>query len=604
MKESHIRQVFTNYLQSQETQTAILLNGKWGCGKTYFWHNDLSEIAEKCGIKPIYISLNGLNNIENLENNFLINFLPVIGNSKFLKTIGKLVHNFANAATKLILKSKLDDLFKNIKFENVNFSKYIICYDDLERCQIDIKSIFGFINYYVEHKSLKTIIITDETKIDNGEANNYNKIKEKIIERVLNYEPDFNSLYFSLIKKYQPTEFYNFLDKNVSFITDIFISNEQTNLRNFKFILECLKEIFHSCEPSKIDKVNKELILFTTLISFEFKKGNLVTSNYNDDRGLSDLSFVYFNLTKPKENDNKEEVLSYAEQFVKSYLSKGTVNYHFYWSIYKYILTGFLNKDALLNEINSRIPEELPIEYQAYNKLIDYKFRGLDNEDFGELVNEVLKFAENGNYEIYNYVHISRFFTFFIDNGLVNIPKNEFNKIIENGLKKSKEKNRIDEWTMENIMHFEGENIEEKKIMAEVKKIHNELKENSLKKKAVAFIDALDSSPDILVKHFKEHEVSSSIFFHMDVELLFNKIISSKNKNLLDFNELLKHRYKAVNIGEFLFQDYNNLLDLQNKIDTYLETQTNIGQPKKFQLETLSMYLTDICNHLKKTQKP
>jgi hypothetical protein len=176
--------------------------------------------------------------------------------------------------------------------------------------------------------------------------------------------------------------------------------------------------------------------------------------------------------------------------------------------------------------------------------------------------------------------------------------------IIENGLKKSKEKNRTDEWTMENIMHFEGENNEEKEIIAKVKKIHNELKEDSLKKKAMAFIDALDSSPDILVKNFEELKISISIFFYIDVESLFNKIISVKNKNLLDFNELLKHRYRAVNIGEFLFQDYNNLLVLQNKIAAYLKTQTNIGQPKKFQLETLSIYLTDICAHLKKTKKP
>ncbi|MFM7717389.1 MAG: P-loop NTPase fold protein, partial [Microcystis sp.] len=37
-----IKTIFTEYLKKENTQYAILLNGAWGSGKTYFWKNELS----------------------------------------------------------------------------------------------------------------------------------------------------------------------------------------------------------------------------------------------------------------------------------------------------------------------------------------------------------------------------------------------------------------------------------------------------------------------------------------------------------------------------------------------------------------------------------
>ena len=37
MTTKYIEQIFTDYIKAKGTQHAILLNGSWGCGKTYFW---------------------------------------------------------------------------------------------------------------------------------------------------------------------------------------------------------------------------------------------------------------------------------------------------------------------------------------------------------------------------------------------------------------------------------------------------------------------------------------------------------------------------------------------------------------------------------------
>lgn len=40
-----------NYIESDKTSYAILLNGKWGSGKTYFWKNVLKKEIKDRGKK-------------------------------------------------------------------------------------------------------------------------------------------------------------------------------------------------------------------------------------------------------------------------------------------------------------------------------------------------------------------------------------------------------------------------------------------------------------------------------------------------------------------------------------------------------------------------
>src|SRR5690606_17074230 len=141
----------------------ILLNGSWGCGKTYFWKYKLESIAIENQFKTIYISLNGISKKENLDQLLFLRLLPIIGiqeNNTF-KNVTTFIKNIVNKLSNNLLL----DIFKGISVDSFNFSNHVICFDDLERCQMPIKEVLGFINNFVEHKSLKTIILADETNI-------------------------------------------------------------------------------------------------------------------------------------------------------------------------------------------------------------------------------------------------------------------------------------------------------------------------------------------------------------------------------------------------------------------------------------------------------
>src|ERR1035437_1132488 len=247
MTPENIESVFTEYLKTPNTQYAILINGTWGCGKTYFWKYKLNKIAGNVGFESLYLSLNGISKIETLEYQIFIRLIPYIKKqeNKVFKNSLSVITNVLNGISKKLTQQTISEIFKDVDLEAFNFSKKIICFDDLERCQIPMKEVLGFINNYVEHKNLKTIILADETNIDPNQEG-YSNIKEKVIGRILNFELDISSTLPLLLKKYKLTNstFFDFLINRQTYIVDILKEYEQVNLRIICFYLDVLEKLF------------------------------------------------------------------------------------------------------------------------------------------------------------------------------------------------------------------------------------------------------------------------------------------------------------------------------------------------------------------------
>ncbi|ODS80766.1 MAG: hypothetical protein BGO42_04680 [Flavobacterium sp. 40-81] len=149
MTADHIQDIFNDYLKAENTQYAIMINGSWGSGKTHFWKEKLDPLVLCKKLKPIYISLNGISRIEGLEYQMLLGLTPYLSNSenKVIKSSTKFIGNAANAVTKFFTRSSsFSDIFKGMVIDNLNYSGKIICFDDLERYQIPIEEVLGFIN--------------------------------------------------------------------------------------------------------------------------------------------------------------------------------------------------------------------------------------------------------------------------------------------------------------------------------------------------------------------------------------------------------------------------------------------------------------------------
>lgn len=163
---------------------AVMIDGTWGCGKTYFvlktLKTKLKEHEEKKaksikGYKKrnvIYISLYGVKSTEDISKKICIE--AYLGKAdkfgKVLKRGVDVVSSLVPIALEVAkpftgnAELKPDDIGGVIEsFLPINNS--ILIFDDLERCDCSINEILGYINSFVEHEKMKVIIVANQEEI-------------------------------------------------------------------------------------------------------------------------------------------------------------------------------------------------------------------------------------------------------------------------------------------------------------------------------------------------------------------------------------------------------------------------------------------------------
>jgi len=133
------------HVLSDSSEGAIMINGDWGIGKSYYWRNIIVPELEKHEnpstgkkYKCLYVSLNGISKPEDIFNQIVISKLPWT-KSKAAKIASSLGAIMFNAAGKIPFVNQKagehsTDTFKSFKIDDfLNFKNNIICFDDLER---------------------------------------------------------------------------------------------------------------------------------------------------------------------------------------------------------------------------------------------------------------------------------------------------------------------------------------------------------------------------------------------------------------------------------------------------------------------------------------
>ncbi|MCF8716514.1 hypothetical protein JM658_16955, partial [Joostella atrarenae] len=272
MNSKKIESIFENYLNKTSTNYALLISGKWGSGKTFLWKNVLEKKAVEMDFKPVYISLNGIESIKEVESILFSSILPLSNKlqKNGIKNVVNLLKNLTNVSGKIFGRgTQLIDLTKGIKI-NFDISKKVFCFDDLERCSAPPENILGLINEYTEHKNAKVIICSAEEEI--GKKTGYNRIKEKVVGRILNYSANYDELFDGYIGNVFDKDFYDFLNNKRKVIIHFFKKHNIQNLRTFEFCLENIHRL-HKYFKEEDKEVVDSMLFFTAIISNEFKNG-------------------------------------------------------------------------------------------------------------------------------------------------------------------------------------------------------------------------------------------------------------------------------------------------------------------------------------------
>ena len=211
------------YMMNPDPQYAVLLKGKWGCGKTHFinhWINTYQkQEAEDKVLEPVYVSLYGLSETKQITTAINRALYPILY-GKAAKA-GKTFLKFMSA---IVLKCDVDwdkdgnsDFSMNLGLDSLSIFKSedeqvkkgnLLIFDDLERCDVPMKKLLGFLNFFVEQCNCHLIVIGDEDKIAEGENKKiFGEFKEKTIGREFEIATDIHSALDTFVNQTPKNDF-------------------------------------------------------------------------------------------------------------------------------------------------------------------------------------------------------------------------------------------------------------------------------------------------------------------------------------------------------------------------------------------------------------
>lgn len=208
--------------------------GPWGCGKTYKVRQALNSIAKRRVFKgdplrpddPIWVSLFGVETPSALDA-AIVAASDRSAHVGFggLRTIGNLSRGvggfFAAGAVAAELTGPL------LRRSLLGNNHRVLVFDDVERSGMDLDTLLGSINNYLENMSFKVVMVADERQF--GEA--YFSRKEKIVGQTLPVYPEYDTAYDSFSAQITDPGKRCFVNNHKATVIRVFSQAEVPSLR-------------------------------------------------------------------------------------------------------------------------------------------------------------------------------------------------------------------------------------------------------------------------------------------------------------------------------------------------------------------------------------
>ena len=636
-----------DYIRSDYTDYAIMINGEWGSGKTYFWNNKIRPKIESMQLNgkrytAIYMSLYGISNLEEISKKIFIETTQLMDKNlkKFMDASG--VKNIPEYAKTGLDMANFFGVTQN--GDRIDYGQFfstddkVLCFDDLERANVDVIDILGYINNFVEHDHIKTIIICNEkelsTKLKNSnlemktfiatylldkenklniktdkpmverirdtieyvfdKANDYERIKEKLIGETFEYAPEFTYIINGLLMRYENCpDLIRFLRENTNLIISTFNKSGTRNLRILKHSLTNFKKIFDEVNksyPNTNHRVLQTMLIFTIAISFEIKAGKITKDkfvNINDNEEYKAIlvsSRVFM--------DNRQ---FYIKEFDNNYYYNFKAEYRFFKFIELYVRTRIFDMKVFKRDMEAIINTVDTDKLPGYKRLLTEEYWKISDDQFSGVVTEVLDDVKNGRIELINVVKLFAYFAHFVRKGLIDYDMRTIKSVFLNGmnissLTSSYCPNVEEELASLAIEEDKSEDMEE--ILSHFNNINAQLEDKMYKEKAEEVFKYIPMKMEQFYDKFDKECMQVPIFKYYDVFQMFQRISCASNEDIVTIKEKLMDRAKRF--GEQLQDELPNLKKLKQVMDDYID-----GKQPTIKLVILQDFADELGNVIK-----
>ena len=640
-----------DYIRSDYTDYAIMLNGEWGSGKTYFWNNKIKPKIESMQLNgkrftAIYMSLYGISNLEEISKKIFIETTQLMDKNlkKFMDDSG--VKNIPEYAKTGLDMANFFGVTQN--GDRIDYGQFfstddkVLCFDDLERANVDVIDILGYINNFVEHDHIKTIIICNEkelsTKLKNSnlemktfiatylldkenklniktdkpmverirdtieyvfdKANDYERIKEKLIGETFEYAPEFNYIINGLLMRYENCpDLIRFLRENTNLIISTFNKSGTRNLRILKHSLTNFKKIFdmvNKSYPNTNHRVLQTMLIFTIAISFEIKAGKITKDkfvNINDNEEYKAIlvsSRVFM--------DNRQ---FYIKEFDNNYYYNFKAEYRFFKFIEMYVRTRIFDMKVFKRDMEAIINTVDTDKLPGYKRLLTEEYWKISDDQFGGVITEVLDDVKYGRIELINVVKLFAYFAHFVRKGLIDYDMKTIKSVFLNGMNVSSLTssycpNVEEELASLAIEEDKSEDMEE--ILQHFNNINAQLENKMYREMADEIFKYIPMKMEQFYDRFDKECMQIPIFKYYDVFQMFQRISCASNEDIVTIKEKLLDRAKRY--GDCLQDELPNLKKLKQVMDDYID-----GKEPTIKMVILQEFADELGNVIKEYTK-
>ena len=590
----NIENFLNEYMINPDPQYAVFLKGNWGCGKTFFVNNWLNsykkKIPEEQILKPVMVSLYGLSEIKQITAAINKALYPILCGRA--AKVGKTLTKFLSA---IVLKHEVDvDKDGNSDFEielgldsvlllfsskdnSVKKGKLLI-FDDIERCEMPMKRLMGYLNYFVELCHSHLIIIGDERKMTDEQKIIFSDFKEKTIGREFEISTNVRSAIENFTEQ-EPTS--EFIRKHITTIEKVF---SMTDCQNLRILRQALWDF---------GRFEETMIEFSKESKYEHVMLHILGSyiiSYCEYRGENhDLLDKWVKYNCNWETTNKDEI-----NMLKQQLGNLCQRYN-NSSISPYQTFNISLVEKIITELNTGISiKDFAEGYFAPNVenpfiKINDSF-SMDNETFLEFYNKLIDDICNLKIKGFRDLGYALTYLFSLDfHKIKEINETDFNRlrdVLPNYL--------LNITTAENLYfanlefkrgvnsYMTNDNIERLSIICST--FYNECERRIMASKNIMTLtlenlkdsnvkELFDINKEALPDHSCTYEMVA-IFNSVDISLLFENLGKLNNASLQTFNSFIRERYKLSHrMGNWISNtndDIKPLQELKGKIDSYI----------------------------------
>ena len=611
-----------DYIRSDYTDYAVMLNGEWGSGKTHFWNNKIKKKIESMQLNgkrytTIYMSLYVISNLEEISKKIFMETTQLMDknlrrfmNSKGQETIPEY------AKTGIDMANFFGVTQNGNKLDYAEFfatDDKVLCFDDLERANVDVIDILGYINNFVEHDHIKTIIICNEkelaTKLKSSnlemktfiatylldkqnelnksdkpmvekiqdkiehvfdKANDYERIKEKLIGETFEYAPKFDYIINGILMRYENNpDLIRFLRENTGIIISTFNRSGTRNLRILKHALNDFKKIYEMVNKSysnTSNRVMQTMLIFTIAVSFEIKAGKITKEKFINIKDNEEYKSIL--VSSRILMDNRQ---FYIKEFDQNYYYNFKAEYRFFKFIEYYVRTRIFdmklfkeNMDTIRNTVDT---ENLP----SYKRLLTEEYWKISDNEFEAVIEDIIEDVKEGKIKLIDMVKIFAYFSYFSRKGLIKYDLKTLKSMFFNGMNISSLTSEYCSNIEEELGKIAIEEVEEdmEEILKHFHKLNDQLLDKMYREKAEEIMKCIPMKMEQFYEKFDRECMKVPIFKYYDPFQLFQRISCASNEDIVLIKEKLLDR--ANRYTKQIEPEMKNIKQFKQIVDDYIK---------------------------------